>query len=86
FYGADLCGDRFKSGRTTDAIDVVDVQTSSPRSNVTKNFYGGEIFIEATDVQFQVAATKRINVDYAGEASDYPWRFVAVGNPFVSVK
>ncbi|MBR1805244.1 MAG: DNA-3-methyladenine glycosylase, partial [Selenomonadaceae bacterium] len=40
FYGADLCGDRFKSGRTTDAIDVVDVQTSSPRSNVTKDFYG----------------------------------------------
>ena len=56
---------------------------------VTKDFYGadlcdGEIFIEATDCQFQVAATKRINVDYAGDAANYPWRFVAVGNKFVS--
>ena len=85
FYGADLCGGgRFKSGGTTVAIDVVDVQTSLPRSNVTKNFYGGEIFIEATDCQLQVAATKRINVDYAGDAANYPWRFVAVGNKFVS--
>ncbi len=56
---------------------------------VTKDFYGadlcgGEIFIEATDCQLQVAATKRINVDYAGDAANYPWRFVAVGNKFVS--
>ena len=56
---------------------------------VTKNFYGAdlcgeEIFIEKTDFQFQVAATKRINVDYAGEAANYPWRFVAVGNKFLS--
>ena len=56
---------------------------------VTKDFYGAdlcgdEIFIEATDCQFQVAATKRINVDYAGEAANYPWRFVAVGNKFLS--
>ena len=56
---------------------------------VTKDFYGAdlcgeEIFIETTDFQFQVAATKRINVDYAGEAANYPWRFVAVGNKFLS--
>ena len=58
---------------------------------VTKNFYGAdlcgeEIFIETTDFQAQVAATKRINVDYAGAAADYPWRFVAAGNEFLSVK
>ena len=58
---------------------------------VTKDFYGAdlcdnEIFIETTDRQVQVTATKRINVDYAGDAADYPWRFVATGNPFVSVK
>ena len=58
---------------------------------VTKDFYGAdlcsdEIFIEATDVQVQIAATKRINVDYAGEAANYPWRFVAAGNKFLSVK
>ena len=58
---------------------------------VTKNFYGAdlcgdEIFIETTDFQATVAATKRINVNYAGAAADYPWRFVAAGNQFLSVK
>ncbi len=57
---------------------------------VTKNFYGAdlcgdEIFIETTDFKTTVAATKRINVDYAGAAADYPWRFVAAGNKFLSV-
>ncbi|MBR1647866.1 MAG: DNA-3-methyladenine glycosylase [Selenomonadaceae bacterium] len=56
---------------------------------VTKNFYGAdlcgdEIFIETTDFQTEVAATKRINVDYAGEAANFLWRFVAVGNKFLS--
>ena len=58
---------------------------------VTKNFYGAdlcgnEIFIETTDFQADIAATKRINVDYAGEAANYPWRFIAAGNKFISVK
>ena len=58
---------------------------------VTKNFYGAdlcgeEIFIETTDFQAEVTATKRINVDYSGAAANYPWRFVAAGNKFLSVK
>lgn len=56
---------------------------------VTKDFYGAdlcgeEIFIETTNLNLQVATTKRINVDYAGEAADYLWRFVAAGNIFLS--
>ena len=58
---------------------------------VTKNFYGAdlcgeEIFIEMTDFQADIVATKRINVDYAGAAANYPWRFIAAGNKFISVK
>lgn len=58
---------------------------------VTKNFYGAdlcgnEIFIETTNFQADVVATKRINVDYAGAAASYPWRFIAAGNNFISVK
>ena len=58
---------------------------------VTKNFYGAdlcgeEIFIETTDFQTEVTATKRINVDYAGDAANFPWRFIATGNKFLSVK
>ena len=56
---------------------------------VTKNFYGldlcgVEIFIETTDFRAEVTATKRINVDYAGAAADYLWRFVATGSKFLS--
>ena len=59
---------------------------------ITKNFYGAdlcgeEIFIEtAENFSVEVKATKRINVDYAGAAADYLWRFVAADNAFLSVK
>lgn len=33
---------------------------------------------------FEVRASRRIGVDYAGEARNYPWRFFAAGNPYVS--
>ena len=58
---------------------------------ITKDFYGAdlcgeEIFIETTDFRADVMTTKRINIDYAGEAANYLWRFVAAGNKFLSVK
>ena len=64
----------------------------SQAMGVTKNFYGAdlcgdEIFIETTEnFQAHVVATKRINVDYAGAAADYLWRFVAADSKFLSVK
>ncbi len=33
---------------------------------------------------FEIRATRRINVDYAGASSDLPWRFIVVGNRFVT--
>lgn len=59
---------------------------------VTKNFYGAdlcgdEIFIEtAENFHANIISTPRINVNYAGAAANYLWRFVAAGNNFVSVK
>lgn len=47
---------------------------------------GDELFIESVDdFSPEVAATRRINVDYAGEAADYPWRFILKGSPFISM-
>lgn len=62
----------------------------SQAMGVTKKFYGAdlcgdEIFIETTEFQSHVEATKRINVDYAGAATDYLWRFVATDSKFLSV-
>lgn len=34
--------------------------------------------------EHNIAATPRINIDYAGEAKNYPWRFIIRGNKFVS--
>lgn len=58
---------------------------------ITKNFYGAdlcgdEIFIETAEENLRVEATKRINVDYAGEAANYLWRFVAADSNFLSVQ
>ncbi len=57
---------------------------------ITKNFYGAdlcgnEIFIKAAEENLLVEATKRINVDYAGAAANYLWRFVAADSNFLSV-
>lgn len=42
------------------------------------------LFIERGRDIPEITASKRINIDYAGEAKDYLWRFTAKGNPFVS--
>lgn len=34
----------------------------------------------------EIAATPRINIDYAGEAALWPWRFVEKGSGFLSVR
>lgn len=59
--------------------------------NITKNFYGAdlcgeEIFIEEKILNPEISATKRINIDYAGEAANFLWRFILVGSEFLSVR
>ncbi|HKM16854.1 MAG TPA: DNA-3-methyladenine glycosylase [Limnochordia bacterium] len=48
---------------------------------------GEELFIERPDsaAREPVAAGKRINIDYAGEWAEKPWRFYFKGNPYVSI-
>ncbi|MCY6959253.1 DNA-3-methyladenine glycosylase [Clostridium brassicae] len=40
--------------------------------------------LEGENEKFDVEASKRIGIDYAEEAKDYPWRFYVKGNPYVS--
>ena len=40
---------------------------------------------EASGEEFEICTSPRINIDYAGEAIHYPWRFFIKGNPFVSL-
>jgi len=63
----------------------------SQAMGITKNHYGtdlcgDELFIETVDTIIPiVSTTKRINIDYAGEAVDYPWRFVLRNSEFISI-
>lgn len=49
---------------------------------------GEQLYLEEPEEKtaFDVEASKRINIDYAGEARDYLWRFTIKDSPFVSVK
>ncbi len=47
---------------------------------------GDEFYVAAPEKPkpFGVVTTPRINIDYAGEAIQYPWRFIIESNRFVS--
>lgn len=53
-----------------------------------EDLLGDKIYILEDDAEqsFDMVETTRINIDYAEEAADYPWRFYIKGNPFVSKK
>lgn len=63
----------------------------SQAMGITRDHYGvdlcgEELFIETVDdIVPTVSATQRINIDYAGEAAFYPWRFIFRKNKFISV-
>ncbi len=46
---------------------------------------GDELYIEAPEgPEPELCTDKRINIDYAGEAADYPWRFLLKGSGYIS--
>lgn len=48
---------------------------------------GNKLYIEEGDhEQFSIISAKRVGIDYAEEAKDYPWRFYIEDNKYVSVK
>ncbi len=48
---------------------------------------GSSLFLEADeDAGFNIVTAKRVGIDFAGEARDYPWRFYIEDNKYVSVK
>jgi DNA-3-methyladenine glycosylase len=47
---------------------------------------GDELYLEDYRDDLEIETSKRINVQYSEEANDYPWRFTAKDNKFISVK
>lgn len=49
-----------------------------------KNLFTENFYIEDDLKDFQIITDKRIGIDYAKEAKDYPYRFYIKDNPYVS--
>ncbi|MCL2367768.1 MAG: DNA-3-methyladenine glycosylase [Oscillospiraceae bacterium] len=47
---------------------------------------GDTLYLETGEVPTEIVASRRINIEYAGEARDYLWRFTVAGSGFVSVR
>lgn len=47
---------------------------------------GDKLYIEDGNSGFDIVSAKRVGIDFAEEAKDFPWRFYIKGNPYVSVK
>jgi len=87
--------EQMKKSRKTDAVKAL---CSGPGKlcqsmRITREQYGFDLcaqplYIEEAEENraFKIGATKRINVDYAGEAAFYPWRFLELESPYLSKK
>ena len=48
---------------------------------------GNEVYVEEGESKgLSIVTTKRVGVDYAEEAKDFPWRFYIEGNEYVSIR
>ncbi|EKQ56003.1 MULTISPECIES: DNA-3-methyladenine glycosylase [unclassified Clostridium] len=55
--------------------------------NYKKLYETGDIYIEdGENEKFEIVETKRVGIDYAEEAVDFPWRFYIKGNKYISKK
>lgn len=56
--------------------------------NNSMDLCGDTLWIEDSNENnvFEVVTTTRVNIDYAEEAIDFPWRFYIKDNPFISKK
>lgn len=72
-----LCGG---PGRLTQAMGIT-------KEDYGADLLGDTLFIEDIGITPpEIASTPRINIDYAGDAAAYPWRFIWKGSPFLSAK
>ncbi|SFO36531.1 DNA-3-methyladenine glycosylase [Anaerocolumna aminovalerica] len=61
------------------------------KNNYGMDLCGNKLYLEYQDSisykeSINIVSSKRINIDYAGEAKDYLWRYTIENNEYVSVK
>ncbi|MBR4703082.1 MAG: DNA-3-methyladenine glycosylase [Oscillospiraceae bacterium] len=66
-------------GKLCQALDI------TRELNARDMTFGDFLILDGPGVpEDRIAVSKRIGIDYAGEAKDYPWRFFLKGEPWVS--
>ena len=72
----DLCNG---PGKLSEAMGI-------KKSHYGLDLCGSELYIEKVNEDaVSISTTKRINIDYAGVARDYPWRFILRDSKYISV-
>lgn len=58
------------------------------KDNNSMDLCGDTLWVEdmKLDSTFEIVTTTRVNIDYAEEAKDFPWRFYVKDNSFISKK
>lgn len=57
------------------------------KENLIDTISSDEIYLEDLNINdFEIVESKRIGIDYAEEAKDFPWRYYIKGNRFISKK
>ena len=57
------------------------------RSTNGEDLCGNNLYVEEDEKEkFNIVSSKRVGIDYAGEAKAYLWRFYIEDNKYVSVK
>lgn len=58
------------------------------KSHYGMDLCGKQLYVETPDQKdlLEIVASKRINIDYAGEAKDYLWRYTIKDSKYLSVK
>lgn len=90
--GLGLMGERRKTGRKGSLCDGPGKLCRA--MGIDKSCYGldlcgNRLYVEDDGWEpgiGQVIATKRINIGYAEEAVDFPWRFILADSPYISKK
>lgn len=53
-------------------------------SSVGENILGKNLYLEDSNYDFEISTDRRVGIDYAKEARDYPYRFFIKNNQYIS--
>ena len=88
--GLDIMAERRKTDKLTELCSgpgKLCMALGISRTDYGEDLCGGRLYVlDRQGEEIEIAATPRINIDYAPEHRDKPWRFVDKNSKYLSVK